>query len=590
MKQVFLSPSQPDAAAGGTSGAPEGETSASSRLQPTPPSTLLSQRISHLQIKLTSEPSDPALANLPTETDELQAQLREARQSIVQWTRAELAWNGQRRLFKIMTENVSDMIAVVDEKGNRVWNNPAYGNLLGYTAEQLAGTHVLNEAHPDDKTRAHVALIQAIQTGSMQQADFRAKRQDGGWIDLQARIVPIRDSANRVETLVFTAHDVTEKKRLTEALNLAKTSETTAGVVESMARNLDQIVTAAVGNLSIAKNLNGSQNAVAVRLNEIERSLTQVRALVEQLGTISGHPDHARVRTIMEPLVQETVHAALRGTMVRAEFLFPRRMPEVDLEVEAFTHALRNIVANSVQAMDKGVIRISADFLAPEQISRQAALKPGSYIRLTLQDQGHGMSEKTLAHAFEPYFTTRTGAQGLGLATALSAVQRQGGTIDAESTPGVGTTVHIYLPAVAGTFSASTTAPESLAKKRILLMDDEQMILDIVSRMLGHLGYEVKTCLDGAAAIAAFTKAKEQGQPFDVVLMDLIIPKGIGGQDAVNNILLLEPHAKVIASSGHLDHPVMLDHKKFGFRATLEKPYKLERLQQVIESVIEQGS
>ncbi len=135
--------------------------------------------------------------------------------------------------------------------------------------------------------------------------------------------------------------------------------------------------------------------------------------------------------------------------------------------------------------------------------------------------------------------------------------------------------------------AATTAMPRSGVKRRILLMDDEQMILDIVSRMLTHLGYEVVTCTDGSQAIAAYTKAKKQSQMFDVVLMDLIIPNGVGGADAVHTIRKINPHAKVIANSGHLDHPVMMDYKKFGFTAALEKPYKLEKLQQVIEAVID---
>ena len=139
--------------------------------------------------------------------------------------------------------------------------------------------------------------------------------------------------------------------------------------------------------------------------------------------------------------------------------------------------------------------------------------------------------------------------------------------------------------------SSTSALPRiSNAKKRILLMDDEQMILDIVSRMLTHLGYEVKTCTDGAQAIAAFAKAKSNGESFDVVLMDLVIPNGVGGQDAVHTIRKIDPNARVIASSGHLDHAVMIEHKAHGFVASLEKPYKLERLQQVIEQVIEAGS
>jgi CheY-like chemotaxis protein len=296
-------------------------------------------------------------------------------------------------------------------------------------------------------------------------------------------------------------------------------------------------------------------------------------------------------------MVQEAVNTVLRGTLVRAEYNFARNLPELELDREGFLHAIRNLITNSVQAMEKGVIRITAEYISHEQFAQrtEVPLKPGSYVCLRIQDQGQGMNEKAVFHAFEPYFTTRQGAQGLGLTTALSAIQRMGGTILLDSTPAVGTTAYVYLPALhppvrAGArpgIGATGVLTKPAEKRRILLMDDEQMILDIVSRMLTHLGYEVLTCTNGAQAIAAFAKAKTNGQPFDVVLMDLVIPNGVGGQDAVHTIRKIDPQAKVIASSGHLEHPVMIDYKKFGFVAVLEKPYKLERLQQVIDAVIE---
>jgi CheY-like chemotaxis protein len=397
-------------------------------------------------------------------------------------------------------------------------------------------------------------------------------------------------------------------------------------MVEAMAHDFDQILTNVVGNLTIAKNLNGPHNAIAVRLNEIERSLQRARDLIEQMYSIT--PQSApKVRIALEPAVQEAAASVLRGTMVRGEYLFPRNLPELDVDQEAFTHAIRNIVTNSVQAMDKGVIRFSAENIPQEQFSYRPdlPLKAGDYVCLHVQDQGHGISEKALPRVFEPYFTTRNGSQGLGLTTALSSIQRMGGTILIDSTPGVGTTVSVYLPTATGpaadtepsppapgaaavqpagaisrtssvaisrTGALSTSRPATVAlpkpghKKRILLMDDEQMILDIVSRMLGHLGYEVVTCRDGSQAIAAFSKAKSKSEPFDVVMMDLVIPNGVGGQDAAHTIKKIDPHARVVASSGHLDHPVMTDCQKFGFNAVLEKPYKLEKLQQVIEAVI----
>jgi two-component system cell cycle sensor histidine kinase/response regulator CckA len=566
---------------------PEPSPSGERHAQPSSP--LLSQRLSRLTPVPTTEPE---LSPLPTELDELQAQLQEARHSLIQWARAETAWNGQRRLFKSVTENVSDALAVADGQGKRIWNNSTYTRLLRQADESNAT--IFGDVHPDDAIRTAGALDEALHAGQAREIEFRARRPDGGWAVLQARLIPMADTSGRVESVVLIAHDLSEKKQMGEALALATRQSSSANVTESMARDLDQVLTTALGNLTIAKNLNGSQNTVAVRLNEIDRALQRARTLLEQLGTLSGTSERPATRVALEPLVQEAVNGVLRGTLVRAEYLFPRRLPQPELDAEALTLALRNIATNAMQSMDRGVVRVTAEVLPADSVARQAPLilKAGSYVRLTIQDQGHGMNERTLSRAFEPSFTTRPGAKGLGLATALSAVQRIGGTIIAQSTTGVGTTVHVFIPAPAeaATPASPAGAPSGEQRRRILLMDDEQMILDIVSRMLTHLGYAVTMTKDGAGAIAAFTKAKTQGQPFDVVMMDLVIPNGLGGQDAAPTIKQIDPHAKIIASSGHLDHPVMTDHRKYGFTAVLEKPYKLDRLQQVIDGVIAQAA
>ena len=558
-------------------------------------------------------PTTPS--SLEAENQRLRDEAAAMQQSLEEWTKAESEWDQQRHLFQLITDNVSDLIVMMDAQGNRTWTNAAYCHLLDYTAEELVGTHALTEVHPEDVARVTEALNATLQHGTTQQVEYRAQRRDGETAMLRSELIAILDVEGKVDSIVLLSTDRTEISKLTEDLALASTQATAAALVEGMARDFDQILTNVVGNLTIAKNLNGPHNAIAVRLNEMERSLQRARDRIEEMFAITPEQSLPKVRLAFEPAVQEAVTTVLRGTMIRAEYLFPRNLPDIEVDPEAFSHAVRNIVTNSVQAMDKGVVRFSAESIPHSQFSYRPdlPLKAGDYVCLHIQDQGHGISEKALPRVFEPYFTTRSGSQGLGLTTALTSVQRMGGTILIDSTPGVGTTVSIYLPAAAagaptatGTVSVlqakstranpataptvRATAPAAPAKpaqkKRILLMDDEQMILDIVSRMLGHLGYDVSTCTDGSQAIAAFAKSKSHSETFDIVMMDLVIPNGVGGQDAVHTIKKIDPNARVIASSGHLEHPVMLDHAKFGFSAVLEKPYKLEKLQQVIEAVL----
>jgi PAS domain S-box-containing protein len=602
-----------------------------SRNQPTPARRPIVLRQTGALPMAGTENGESALVEpAPTESVDpttLQAENAKLRNSIAQWSKAESEWSQQRRLFQLMMDNVSDMIVLLDTQGHRSWNNAAYSHNLGYEPDEIGGTYALQEVHPDDKARATESLNHSLEKGTTEQCDYRVQQKGGAWVHFQTETIPVIDTNGKVESVLLLAHNATENAALSEALTLASTKATAAGLVHGMARDFDQVLTNVVGNLTIAKNLNGPHNAIAVRLNEIERSLQRARDLIEQMFSITSEQAPVRIRTALEPAVQTAVTDVLRGTMVRAEYLFPRNLNEIEIEEEAFAHAIRNVVTNSVQAMSNGVVRFTAENLPATMFNqrRDLPLKVGNYVCLHIQDQGHGITEKALSRVFEPYFTTRQGSQGLGLTTALNSVQRMGGSIVIDSQPGVGTTVSIYLPAAvdspdsdgAPTRTGTVALPGSntpggsrmsgaiprmtgsiprvsgtgalikpTQRRRILLMDDEQMILDIVSRMLGHLGYDVSTCTDGSQAIAAFAKAKTQGEPFDVVMMDLVIPNGVGGQDAVHTIKKIDPTARVIASSGHLEHPVMQDHKNFGFNAVLEKPYKLEKLQQVIEAVV----
>ena len=391
-----------------------------------------------------SPPADkPSPGDAGSDIQQLRAEVENCHETLKQWAEAEVEWSQQRRLFQIMTDSVSDLIVLLDHQGHRTWSNPAYGHLLGYAPEELVGTYALAEVHSDDRARATEALNRTLQDGSTQAAEYRMQQKHGGWVNLQTRTVGVFDPNGHVESVLLMAVDLTEKMKLSEALALASTEATAAGLAEGMARDFDQILTNVFGNLTIAKNLNGPHNAIAVRLNEMERALQRARDLIEQMFSITPEKGQPRIRMALEPAVQEAVSEVLRGTMIRAEYLFPRNLPEVEIDQEAFSHAIRNIVTNSVEAMDKGVVRFSAENIPHTQFSYRPdlPLKVGDYICLHIQDQGHGISEKALPRVFEPYFTTRSGSQGLGLTTALSSIQRMGGTILVDSTPGVGTTI-----------------------------------------------------------------------------------------------------------------------------------------------------
>jgi CheY-like chemotaxis protein len=201
-----------------------------------------------------------------------------------------------------------------------------------------------------------------------------------------------------------------------------------------------------------------------------------------------------------------------------------------------------------------------------------------------------GIPQENLDKIFDPYFTTRESGNGLGLTTSYAIVQRHGGNIEVTSAIGSGTTYSIYLPA-----SIEKTTDEQADEKqqtiqgrgRILLMDDEEIIRKSTGNVMVHLGYEIEEAVDGREAVEKYRTAVEQHQPFDAVVLDLSVSVGMGGKDAIRELLAIDPHARVIVSSGYSNDPVMTNYTQYGFCAAISKPYNVEELRSLLQSVIE---
>jgi CheY-like chemotaxis protein len=211
-------------------------------------------------------------------------------------------------------------------------------------------------------------------------------------------------------------------------------------------------------------------------------------------------------------------------------------------------------------------------------------MQSGLYIRISVTDQGIGISKKDMPSIFDPFFTTKQKGSGLGLATAFSVVNSHEGHIEVESVIEEGTTFSVYLPALGRTSDERARERKRLIKGegRILLVDDEEIIWRAAGEALTRMGYEVQFAEDGAAGIELYQEAMHAARPFHAVIMDLTIPGGMGGREAVGEILRIDPDAKVIASSGYSNDPVMSDFRRLGFCGIITKPYRIEELGELL--------
>jgi len=269
----------------------------------------------------------------------------------------------------------------------------------------------------------------------------------------------------------------------------------------------------------------------------------------------------------------------------------PENLPAVEVDEGQFHQVVNNLIINASQAMPGGgSISIKA-MNAMVDSCNLLALVPGEYVKLEVSDTGCGIPHDRLDRIFDPYFTTKAGGSGLGLASVQSIITRHGGHINVRSVVGEGTTFEILLPASTSEIDLEDSSESFLAEIdghsiSILVMDDEELIREIMQAMLIESGYHVQTCRNGEEAIALYKAAMDVGAPYSAVIMDLTIPGGMGGQEAGQHILKIDPQASLIVSSGYSTDPVMAEHNAFGFCATLQKPYTLDEVSRVLGTVI----
>jgi CheY-like chemotaxis protein len=273
---------------------------------------------------------------------------------------------------------------------------------------------------------------------------------------------------------------------------------------------------------------------------------------------------------------------------VRCEFQIAEDLWTAEVDEGQISQVIHNLVINADQAMPQGgviVVRAENIFVNAQN---GIPLPEGKYIAVAVRDQGVGIPHDYISKIFDPFFTTKQKGSGLGLASCYSIIVNHGGYITVASEPGAGTTFTFYLPASAEKFEDRETTEKvhSDGKGKILVMDDEDIIREMAQELLNGLGYEVELAGDGAEALTRYQEARASGVPVDAVIMDLTIPGGMGGEEAIQKLLAVDPEARAIVSSGYSNNPVMADYKKYGFSGVLAKPYKIAELSAVLQSVM----
>jgi CheY-like chemotaxis protein len=346
-------------------------------------------------------------------------------------------------------------------------------------------------------------------------------------------------------------------------------------IVGNIAHDLNNFLVAITGNLSLAKAYTNPESKAYPRLNEAEKGCVRIKETAYKMSIFARTENPKLKEVFISRFIKNSISVALQGATINVVFDLPDNLPTVVIDESLMREVFRSIIANSLTAiMENGEILVSCELCVVDETS-QIPLNPGSYVKVTIKDNGSGFPPEKLENIFEPTFKTKV---GFGLPTSYYIVKKHNGHIIISSEPDKGTECIIYIP--------SHDKDRIMKVKRILVMDDEEAIRDVLMSMLNHLGYDVELTSDGEEAIRSYEASMHTEDEFTAVILDLIIPGGMGGSETIKKLKCLNPNVKIILTSGYTGDPAMNEAKEEGFSAYLAKPFGVEDVENILNSTL----
>ena len=499
--------------------------------------------------------------------------------------------------FERFLELTGDGVLVVQNETIMELNR-AMADMCGYSIKALIGRSpsLLTGNGPADLSKLAVTIFND-DIATIKDIPLLLRHHDGS--AFQVKVNAARVDYKMVSAVIFLIRDMSKSTEAENERQRARQLESIAALSGGIAHDYNNLLTVIIGNVSLIQSYVDPQDMVNRLLNEVNEAAIVAKSLTQKLITFSRGGAPLKETTDMAALVRSVTEFSLSGSNIKCQFDIADDLWLVDVDKTQVSQAVHNLVMNAREAMPEGgVITVSAGNV--QNIDGVRGPTASRWVRLSIIDQGKGIAPEDIDKIFNPYFSTKQrGNQkgtGLGLSICHSIIRNHDGKMAVDSSPGAGTTVNLYLPASMNALPAISAAkPCKITTPipgcgRILVMDDEEMIINMAGRILARLGYESAFARNGSEAVALYEEALNTEQPFDAVVLDLTVRGGMGGEEAMRHLLNIDPQVKVIVSSGYSDSPVMQDYKQYGFSAAAGKPYSLIELSQAIDHVLNQAT
>ena len=511
-------------------------------------------------------------------------------EDITQQRRAQRALEHSELRFRSFFESAPVGMAILDQHGI-VQSNPALCRMLGVEARALLGRTMHDLTHPDD-LQASVQASEAMQRGELPllQLEKRYVRDDGTVLHARTTVTQGRGAPELPPMSFVMIEDISERKAMEEDLLKVQKLESLGVLAGGIAHDFNNMLTGVLGNVSMVRDQLPANSPLRTHLERAETAARRARDLTLQLQTFASGGEPMRRVLRLEDIVRESIELCFRGSRALPSIRVAPGLPLAELDAGQVAQALNNLFINAIQALPQGgtvEVEVDANSLEPGELP---PLHSGRYLRITVSDQGTGIPPRHLERIFDPYYTTKRSGRGLGLATAYSVVKRHGGHILVASELDKGSTFTIYLPASSATqrdlpvddFTEPT--PDS---GRILVMDDEASIRELVCELLGQFGYQVDAACHGDEALVMVRLAAQAGDPYRAAILDLTIPGGRGGREIIDELRALDPQLQAVVMSGYSTDATLAHHQRFGFAGAIAKPCSAKALVGELQRVLQ---
>ncbi len=510
-------------------------------------------------------------------------------EDITERKQSEILLAQEKERLAVTLRSIGDGVITTDLDGKIVMLNKAAEEMTGWSSEDAAGRFlpevfvIINE-HTRELCENPVEKV--LQSGSIVELANHTCliAKDGRELIIADSGAPIRDYKSRITGVVLVFRDMTEKQKLNDSMQRAQKLESLGILAGGIAHDFNNMLAGIFGYLDLAK-----ESVVLKKIDKIPGYLDKAisvferaKGLTQQLLTFSKGGNPVRKTVQIAPLVRHSAMFALSGSNVTCRFDLADDLWTSDCDEMQIGQVIDNIVINAVQAMPSGgKIIITAVNVT------EAPGHTGTFVRISIHDEGVGIPYDIIPKIFDPFFSTKITGHGLGLATVFSIIKRHDGWIDVETAPGKGSTFHVFIPASHTNKSFEIELESTVHKSSgtILVMDDEEFILEIVSSMLESMGYTVATAKDGHSALTLFADAQRLGQPIAASILDLTIPGGIGGKEVAAAMRKTDQNAIIIVSSGYSEDPVIANPTRHGFTDRIIKPYRKNELMELMMRV-----